>query len=261
MGKCLHFKCPVVMRWWFSSFQKAFQKVEKKKWSFSWPRPCRKSVNFANFKFVHISYPNGQILHFKCPVVNWWWFSSFWKIFQKAEKIEDFHDRGPIEKVNFANFTFLHIRHPNGQIFTFKVSCGQLVVVFIILEGFPESRKNWRFSWLRICRKIAFLLNSNFCIFLIQMGKYLHFKCPLVMVFLILGGFPESRKKKKVFHDRGSVEKVWFLLISHFCIFLTQMGKYSHLKCPVEDFHDRGPVKKKAFFANFTFLHISHPNW
>ena len=44
------------------------------------------------------------------------------------------------KNVSFGHFTVLHISHPNGQIFTFQVSCGQLVVVSIILKGFSESR-------------------------------------------------------------------------------------------------------------------------
>ena len=41
--------------------------------------------------------------------------------------------------VIFGHFTFLHISHPNEQIFTFEVSCGQLVVVFIIFKGFAKN--------------------------------------------------------------------------------------------------------------------------
>ena len=35
--------------------------------------------------------------------------------------------------VIFKHFTFLHISHPNEQIFTFQVSCGQVVLIFIII--------------------------------------------------------------------------------------------------------------------------------
>ena len=42
--------------------------------------------------------------HFKGPVVNWWWFSSFLKAFQKVEKFEDFHDRGPATNCHFWAF-------------------------------------------------------------------------------------------------------------------------------------------------------------
>ena len=38
-------------------------------------------------------------------------------------------------------------------------------------------------------------------------GQILHFKCPLVMVFLILGGFPESRKKKNKFFMTAALSK------------------------------------------------------
>ena len=40
------------------------------------------------------------------------------------------------KNIVFWYFTFLYISHPNEQIITFQVSCGQLVVVFIILQGF-----------------------------------------------------------------------------------------------------------------------------
>ena len=43
--------------------------------------------------------------------------------------------------VFLGHFTCLHISHPNEKILTFQVSCGQLVVAFIILEGFLESKK------------------------------------------------------------------------------------------------------------------------
>ena len=76
------------------------------------------------------------------------------------------------KNVIFGHFTNLHISHPKEQIFTFQVSWGQLMVVFINLKGFLKSRKNWRFSWPRTCEKVSFLGISQTCIFFIQMSKY-----------------------------------------------------------------------------------------
>ena len=47
----------------------------------------------------------------------------------------------------FATFQILHLSNPNEWIFTFELSCGHLVMTIIILEGFPESRKNWSLQW------------------------------------------------------------------------------------------------------------------
>ena len=127
--------------------------------------------------------------------------------------------------VIFGDFTFLHISHPNQQIYTLQGSCGQLVVVFIILKGFPESRKIWRFSWPRTCEKnvifghFTFLHishpNQQICTFQGSCGQ-------LVVIFIILKGFPESRKIW-----RYSWPRTW---------------------------------EKNVNFGHFTFLYISHPN-
>ena len=137
--------------------------------------------------------------------------------------------------VIFGHFTFLHISHPNQQICTFQGSCSQLVVIFIILKGFPESRKIWRFSWPRTCEKnvifghFTFLHishpNQQICTFQGSCGQ-------LVVVFIIFKGFPESRKIWRFSWPR-TCDKLLFLGISHFCIFLTQISKYAHFKGPV----------------------------
>ena len=51
----------------------------------------------------------GKYLPFKCPGVNWWWFSSVLKAFQKVEKIEVFHDRGPARKLSFWGISHFHL--------------------------------------------------------------------------------------------------------------------------------------------------------
>ena len=137
--------------------------------------------------------------------------------------------------VIFGHFTVLHISHPNEQIFTFQVSCGQLVVIFIILKAFSESRKNWSFPWPWTCEKnvnfghftVLHISQPNEQIFTFQVSSG-----HLVVIFIILKDFPESRKIWRFSWPR-TCEKLSFLGISQFCIFLTQMSKYSHFKCPV----------------------------
>ena len=114
------------------------------------------------------------------------------------------------KNVTFWPFIFLHISYQNEQIFTLQVSCGQLVVVFIILKRFSESRINWIFSWPRALKKKSILSISHFCIFLIQTSKYLHLKC-----------FQKVQKKWRSSWLR-TCEKLSVLCISHVCIFLTQ---------------------------------------
>ena len=139
----------------------------------------RKIVIFGHFTFLHISHPNEQIFTFQ---VSWGQLVVLFIIFkgfpESGKKLKIFMTADLRKIVIFGHFTFLHISHPNEQIFTFQVSWGQLVVLFSIFKGFPESGKNWRFSWPRTCEKLSFLGISHFCIFLIQMSKYLHFKCP-----------------------------------------------------------------------------------
>ena len=87
-----------------------------------------------------------KFLHFSCPVVNWWWFSLIIMAFQKVEKIEVFDDCGPVKKANFLLLSqFCMFLIQMSDFFTFEWSCDHLVMIFIILEGFPESRKNWSF--------------------------------------------------------------------------------------------------------------------
>ena len=66
----------------------------------------------------------------------------FKRLFAKSKKLKIFLTQALHEKCHFGDFTHLHISHPNGQIFTFQVSCSQLVVVFMSFKDFPESQKN-----------------------------------------------------------------------------------------------------------------------
>ena len=107
-------------------------------------------------------------------------FHHFKSFFRKSKKLKFFMTADLWKNVIFGHFTVLHISHSNGQILTFQVSWGQLVVIFIILKGFPENEKFWRFSWPRTCEKLSFLGISHLRIFFTQMNKYSHFKCPVV---------------------------------------------------------------------------------
>ena len=143
----------------------------------------QKNVNFGHFTVLHISHPNEQIFTFQVSVQ---WssggdFHQFKRLSRKSKNLKIFMTADLQKNVNFGHFTVLHISHPNEQIFTFQVSSGHLVVIFISLKDFPESRKIWRFSWPRTCKKMSILGISQFCIFLTQMSKYSHFKCPVVI--------------------------------------------------------------------------------
>ena len=184
-------------------------------------------VIFGHFTFLHICHPNQQIYTFQesCGQLVVVVFIIF-KGFPQSRKIWRFSGPRTCEKnVIFEHFPFLHISHPNQQICTFQGSCGQLVVIFIILKGFPESRKIWRFSWLRICDKnvifghFTFLHishpNQQVCSFEGAYGQ-------LLVTFIISKCFPESRK-------------IWRFSWPRTC-------------------------EKNVIFGHFTFLHISHPN-
>ena len=148
----------------------------------------QKNVNFGHFTVLHISHPNEQIFTFQVSsghlVVIFIILKDFpfKRLSRKSKKKVKIFMTADLQKnVNFGHFTVLHISHPNEQIFTFQVSSGHLVVIFISLKDFPESRKIWRFSWPRTCKKMSILGISQFCIFLTQMSKYSHFKCPVVI--------------------------------------------------------------------------------
>ena len=152
------------------------------------------------------------------------------------------------------------------------------MVVFIILKGFLESWKNWRFSPPGPCVKNVILGISQTCIFLIQMGKYLPFKCPAVSWWWFSSVLKTFQKVEKieVFDDRGPARELSFWGLSHFQLFLTQMSKYLLFKCPVvnwwlfssfltaywrvqkiEDFPHPGPAWKMSFWAFHKLAYFS----
>ena len=64
--------------------------------------------------------------------------------FPESKEMKIFMDANLRKIVVLGHLTYLFISHPNEQIFTYQVSCGQLVVIFIILRGFRKS-KNLKF--------------------------------------------------------------------------------------------------------------------
>ena len=167
---------------------KAFSE-SRKNWSFSWPRTCEKMSILGISQFCISLNQMSKYSHFKCLVVHLVVIFIILKDFPESRKIWRFSCPRTCEKLSFlGHFTVLHISHPNEQIFTFQVSCGQLVVIFIILKAFSESRKNWSFSWPQTCEKMSILGISQFCIFLNQMSKYSYFKC-LVFIWWWFSSF------------------------------------------------------------------------
>ena len=207
----------------------------RKNWSFSWPTNCEKIVIFRHFTFSLIFHPNEQILTFQVSygqlVVVFIILKGFLK---SGKKLKIFPTPALREKCHFGHFTNLHISHQNGQIFTFQVSWGQLVVVFISFKDFPESRKNWSFSWPRTCERIVILGHFTFSLISHPNEQIFTFQVScgqLVVVFIILKGFLESWKNWRFSPPRPCVKNV-ILGISQTCIFLIQMGKYLPFKCP-----------------------------
>ena len=218
----------------FHHFKRLFE--ESKKMKIFMTADLRQIVIFGHFTNLHIFHPNEQIFTFQVSCSQLVVIFINLKDFLESPKNWNFSWPRTCEKnVIFGHFTNLHISHPNEHIFTFQVSCGQLMVVFIILKGFLKSRKNWRFSWPRTCDKLSFLGISQTCIFFIQMNKSLHFKCPVVNWWWLSSIWKTFWKVQKIeiFHDRGPARKMSFLGISQTCIFLTQMSIYLHFKCPV----------------------------
>ena len=122
--------------------------------------------------------------------------------------------------VIFRHFTFLHISHPNQQICTFQGSCGQLVVIFIILKGFQESRK-----------KLKIFMTAN-----------LREKCHFWAFHIFSYFSPKSANMH--------ISRVLWSTGGGFHHFLKAFQKVEKF----EDFHDRGPARKMSFriFAYFS---------
>ena len=146
------------------------------------------------------------------------------------------------------------------MIFLFELSCGHLVVIFISLEGFPESRKNWSFRPPRPCWKVSVLLISHFCIFLLQVSKFFTFELScdhLVMIFINYSGFPESRKKIEVFDDCGPVEKANFSYFPNYACFSSKWVNYYIwvvLWSSGDDFHHFRRLSRRSKKLSFRWL-------
>ena len=138
------------------------------------------SPKWANIYYSSVLWSTGGCFH------------HFKRLFGELKKLKIFPTPALREKCHFGHFTNLHISHPNGQIFTFQVSWGQLVVVFISFKG-----KSLKLS--RKSKKLKFFMttdlreNCHFGAFHIftyfspkwantpgHLSKYLLFKCPVV---------------------------------------------------------------------------------
>ena len=176
------------------------------------------------------------------------------------------------KNVTFWHFTFSHISHQNGEIFTFQVSSGQLVVVVIILKGFSESQKNWNFPRPRPCEKNDIFRHFTFLHISNPNEEILSFQLSygqLVMVFIILKGLPES-KKNEDFHNRGHAKNRHFWAFHIFGCIASKLATIyisSVLWSTNSVFKNSRKLKFfmtadlwKMSFEHFTFSHISHQN-
>ena len=108
-----------------------------------------------------------------------WIFFTF--IFQKSKILQFLMTADQLRKPIFATFPILHISHPNEWIFIFELSCGHLVMIFIILKCFPESQKKINvFNHPGPVEKWSILLFSHYCTFLLQISKILQLSCSVV---------------------------------------------------------------------------------
>ena len=184
----------------------------------------------------------------------------------------------------FPTFPIMHISHQNEWIITFEWSCGHLVMIFIILEGFPEGQKNWVFDDCRPVEKANFSYFPNYAYF---SSKWVNF---YIWVALLSSGddfhhFRRLSRKSKilgVFDDGGPVQMANFCSFSQFCIFLIQISEFLHFSCPmviwwwfssfqkdfqkvkkIEVFNDRGFVEKAnfCFFSNFAYFSCKWVNF
>ena len=125
-----------------------------------------------------------------------------------------------------------------AQIFTFQVSWGQLVVVFISFKDFPESRKNWIFSWPRTCERIVIL------------GK--NVKCPKMHFTFSLISHPY----KQIFTFQVSCSQ----LVVVFIILKGFLESWKNWRNAQNDIFPTQALREKCHFGHFTNFHISHPN-
>ena len=122
----------------FHHFKRLFRKSKKLKVCIDCG-PAKK----CQFRAFHIfSYTSSKWANIHISSVLWSTSGSFHhlkRLFRKSKILKVYMIADLRKNVTFGHFTFLHISHPNGQIFTFQVSCGKLVVLFMILKGFSES--------------------------------------------------------------------------------------------------------------------------
>ena len=197
---------------------------KSKKWRFSWPQTCEKLsfLCISHFFILTFQVSCGQ------PVV----VLIILKGFAESKKKMFFHDRGLTKKCHFWAFHIFEYLSPKwANVYTLSVLLYAGGGFHHFKSFFRESNK-MKFFMTTTLWKMSFIGISHCCIFLIQMSKYLQSSGQLVVIFIILKGFPESWKKRR-FSWPLTYEKLLFLGISHICIFLIQMSKYLNLKFPV----------------------------
>ena len=123
---------------------KGFQK-NPKNLNISWPRTCRKMSFFAYSHFCRFCSQMSEYLQFRYPDVILWWFSSIEKAFGEIQKIEIFHDCGPVKKCHFLHiniFADFAAKWVNIYILGILMSYYDGSLQF---ERFPEKSKKLKF--------------------------------------------------------------------------------------------------------------------
>ena len=271
MSEFVYFSCPRVRIWWFSSFSKTFQKIEKIE-VFAHRGPGE--LFGVKSLMCPFSIQMSEFVYFSCPRVRIWWFSSFSKTFQKIEKIEVFAHRGPGELFGVKSLMC-----------PFSIQMSEFVYF-----SCPRVRIWWFSSFSKTFQKIEkievfahrgpgelFGVKSLMCPFSIQMSEFVYFSCPRVRIWWFSSFSKTFQKIEKieVFAHRGPGEL--FGVKSLMCPFSIQMSEFVYFSCPrvriwwfssfsktfqkiekIESF--RPPRTWGTFWGQITHVPIFHPN-
>ena len=206
-------------------------------WSFlSITADLSKKRDFLLFSQMFIVFIQMSVfLHFSCTAIIPWWFSSFYKAFQKMAKIEvsDQWLQTCRKMWFFAVFTKIFVFFIQvSDFFYIKVPFCHTKMIFFIIKGFPDNGHNWSFRPMTVDVK-----NVIFCCFY----KYSYFSCKWVNFysFVVQLSYHDdfrhfkrlSRKWPKLkfsIDDRGPVEKCDFLLFQLMFIFFIKMNVFLH---------------------------------
>ena len=143
-----------VLLWTGASFHHLKRLSEsRKKDSFSCPRTCEEMSFWAFHSFAYFSSKWAKIYISSVLWSSGGDFYHFKWLFRKSKNLK-FVMSADLQKMSFLGIS--HISHPNEQMFTFQVSCGQLGMVFVILKGFSDSQRNLSFSWHQPCETMSF---------------------------------------------------------------------------------------------------------